>query len=84
MYYVDEDMGINLWKFWEIPEGDYDSLAEWFLEMDVDDTFIAELSLQIAKIKNGTMLEALDETVVEENTPSDKPKRVRKVKTQEA
>ena len=52
--------------------------------MDVDDTFIAELSLQIAKIKNGTMLEALDETVVEENTPSDKPKRVRKTKTQEA
>ena len=84
MYYVDEDMGINLWKFWEIPDGDYDSLAEWFLEMDVDDTFIGELSLQIAKIKNGTMLEALDEIVEEENTPSDKPKRVRKTKTQEA
>ena len=84
MYYVDEDMGINLWKFWEIPDGDYNSLAEWFLEMDVDDTFISELSIQIAKIKNGTMLEALDEIVEEENTPSDKPKRVRKTKAQQA
>lgn len=84
MYYIDEDMGINLWKFWGIPDGDYDSLAEWFLEMDVDGTFIDELSLQVAKIKNGTMLEALDEIVEEENTPSEKPKRVRKTKTQEA
>lgn len=73
MDYVDEEMNIDLWEYWGIEKNNYDALSEWFLEADIDDEFIKELSVQIAKVKNGTLEEV--EVLEEEKQPSKRRKK---------
>jgi hypothetical protein len=63
----------DLWTLWGIEKGNYASLCEKFMRMGVDEVLITQISVQIAKIKNGTMLERIEEDIeIEEKSPSKK------------
>ena len=69
----------DLWTLWGIEKGNYGSLCEKFMRMGVDEVLITQISVQIAKIKNGTMLPEIETEIDEEDKKEEKfPSKRRK------
>jgi hypothetical protein len=72
---------VTLWQLWNLEKGQYAELCETFMRMGVDEVLISTLAVQIAKIKNGTMLERIEEDVEVENEEVKVEKSPRKRKS---
>ena len=65
---------VDLWTLWGIEKGKYEQLCEVFIRMGVDEVLINNIAVQISKIKNGTMLERIEEDVAVEGEVETKEK----------